>query len=75
MTLKQMRVVQGYTQRDMAEKMGVDINTIRAWERCPAKIQVGKLFQILKYLGYSIGELQLFNSTNTPYLDFEDEGE
>ena len=69
LTLRQMRLMKDMTQRELAEIMGVNVNTYCAWEKCPAKIQAGHLLKVLSILGYSIRDLKLFNDNGSAYME------
>lgn len=69
MTLRQMRMLRDITKREMAESLGVNINTYSNWEYCPAKVQVGKLLKVMEILGFRLEELKLFNSNGFPYYE------
>ena len=72
MTLRQMRRVKEITQAQMAQAMGVSVCTYQAWEKCPAKIQTGKLMRVLQILGYSIFDLKLWgDGGKVAFVDHE----
>lgn len=70
MTLRQMRRVQDITQAQMAQAIGVSIGTYQAWEKCPAKVPIGKLIQIAKVLGCNATDLKIVgDGGKVPYVD------
>ncbi len=56
-TLKQHRLIKGLTQAQMAEIIGVHVNTYANWEESPEKISIGKAKLIAEALGLSIDEI------------------
>ena len=44
-TLKQARVGVGYSQMEIAEKLGVSLNTYRRYEQNPEKMAIDKALQ------------------------------
>ena len=60
-TLKQRRMIQNFTQEQMASKIGVHINTYRNWEEQPQKISIEKAKKISAALNISINEI-FFNN-------------
>lgn len=56
-TLKQYRLIKGLTQAQMAEIIGIHVNTYANWEENPEKISIGKAKLIAEALGLSIDEL------------------
>lgn len=45
--LKGIRVEQGYTQEEVAEKIGVHRETFRKYENDPSILEIGQLLKIL----------------------------
>lgn len=45
--LKGIRVEQGYTQEEIAEKIGVHRETFRKYENDPSILEIGQLLKIL----------------------------
>ncbi len=57
LTLKQRRLIEGLTQTQMAEKIGVHVNTYASWEENPEKISIGKAKDIAGALNLSVNEI------------------
>ena len=55
------RKAQGFSQKDMAEKLGVKQQSYQYLESNPQKITVDRLFRVLALLG-----VKLYLSDNTP---------
>jgi len=75
LTLREWRRVLGLTQSQVAEKVGVHINTWKKYERYPATIRIGTLVDICEAFGISITEVKLFDSKGVPWTegDIKDE--
>ena len=58
--LKGIRVELGYTQEEIAEKIGVHRETFRKYENEPSILEVGQLLKILEV--YNIDTTYFFNS-------------
>lgn len=50
LSLKQIRLVRGISQEEMATQLNVHINTYRQWEQEPMKVSVGNAFKIAEIL-------------------------
>lgn len=61
LTLKQHRLMRDLTQGQMADKIGVHINTYNSWEKEPQKISIEKAKKIARTLGISIDEIFFIN--------------
>lgn len=57
LTIRQWRRVQEITQEQMAEKLGIHINTYQNWEEAPEKISIGKAIEIAKIFGVSLNDI------------------
>ena len=64
MTLKAARVINGLTQREMAKKLGVHVQTYRKWEKNPEIVEVGVAKKISNILGISYDNI-FFNNDST----------
>lgn len=62
-TVKQARVLRGFTQSKIAEKMGINIDTYRRIERNPEKITIEKAKQFCEIVGMSVDNI--FFDTNS----------
>lgn len=64
LTIRQARLVKGITQRDMAEKLNVHVQTYRKMEEHPDNITIGDAKIICGYLGMSYDQIFFdYNST------------
>lgn len=61
LTLKQYRLIRDLTQEQMAEIIGVHINTYRNWEESPGKISIDKAKKIAQALSISVNEVFFIN--------------
>lgn len=57
LTLRQWRSIKGYSQAEMAEMIGVNINTYRSWERNPENITIGNLKRVAEVLEITVEDL------------------
>lgn len=57
LSLKQWRVVKGYSQEKMSELMDIHINTYRAWEEKPSSIKLGNAMKLAQVLDISIDDI------------------
>lgn len=64
LTVKQWRLVKGFSQESMAEKCGVHRNTYAAWEENPDNISVKNAKLIAEALGESVNTIFF---TEEPY--------
>jgi transcriptional regulator with XRE-family HTH domain len=55
--IKQLRVLHGFSQDEMAEKLGVGLQTYSRLERDVNDVTIGRLKQIAKVFGVSPAEL------------------
>ena len=70
MTLRQMRRVQDITQAQMAQAIGVSIGTYQAWEKCPAKVPIGRLIEIARLLECSATDFKIVgDGGKVPFVD------
>ncbi len=70
--VRNWRLKRGYTQRDLAEKIGVTYQVILQYEKGTRKISIEKLYSIAEIL--SIGIVDLIPVSNEK-ICFEDKGE
>lgn len=54
LNLKQIRLVRGLSQEDMADRLNIHVNTYRQWESEPLKVTVGNAFKIAEILNVSV---------------------
>lgn len=60
-TLKELRVLNGLTQTEMAEKVGIHPNTYREYETDISRVRIGTILRICEVLSIKPTEIQLFN--------------
>lgn len=61
LTVKQHRLIREISQEEMAEKVGVHVQTYRAWEENPEKISIAKAKKIAIAFGISINDIFFSN--------------
>ena len=61
LTVKQHRLIREISQEEMAEKVGVHVQTYRAWEENPEKISIAKAKKIAAAFGISINDIYFSN--------------
>ena len=61
LTVKQHRLIREISQEEMAEKVGVHVQTYRAWEENPEKISIAKAKKIAAAFNISINEIFFAN--------------
>lgn len=54
LTLKQARLLAGLTQRDVAEVLGVHVQTYMKWERNPEEMSIGTAKQFSRIVNVSL---------------------
>lgn len=57
MSLKSWRRSKGYTFDEMADLLGVHVNTYRNWEENPQKISIGNAVKIAEILETDLGSI------------------
>lgn len=57
LTLKQWRVIKGYSQEDLAKLIGVSTNTYGSWERDSENITIKNLKIIAEVLEITVEDL------------------
>lgn len=60
LTLRELRVLYGLTQAEMAEKCGIHPNTYREYESDISKVRIGTILRICDVLGIKPTEIKLF---------------
>lgn len=74
MTLRQIRRVKEITQVQMAHMLGISVGTYQAWEKCPAKVPIGKLIDIANHLGCNASDIKIIgDGGRMPFVDHEGE--
>ena len=59
-TLKELRVLNGLTQTEMAIKVGIHPNTYREYEADISRVRIGTILRICEVLKIKPTEIQLF---------------
>lgn len=57
LTLRQWRRAKEITQKEMADKLVIHVNTYQNWEEAPDKISVSNAVKIADILGVSIDDI------------------
>lgn len=57
LTLKQIRVLKGITQKKMADELCIHEQTYRKIENCPEKATIGQVKAVCKILGVDYNEI------------------
>lgn len=57
LTLKQVRLLKEKSQHDLAEMLGVHVQTYRKLEENPDLVTIGQAKKLAKYLGISYDEI------------------
>lgn len=63
-TMKQWRRLKGYSQKEMAKRCGVFINTYINWEKAPEKLTIEKGHIVANALGISFDDIVFENATD-----------
>lgn len=61
LTVKQHRLIREISQEEMADKIGIHVQTYRAWEENPEKISIAKAKKIAAAFGISINDIFFAN--------------
>lgn len=65
LTLAEWRRAKKISQQQVADSIGVHVNTIIRWEASPDKISLGDAFKITEFLGLTIDDVD-FSCPETP---------
>ena len=65
LTLAEWRRAKNYSQKQLAEAVGVHVNTIIRWEASPEKINLGDAMKIVDFLNLTIDDVD-FSCPQTP---------
>lgn len=57
LTIRQIRLAKEISQQEMADKLGVHVNTYAAWEKEPLTISIGNAFRIASIFNMSIDDI------------------
>ncbi|MGE8080481.1 helix-turn-helix domain-containing protein [Peribacillus loiseleuriae] len=71
LTLKQARLLKGFTQRDIANKLGVHVQTYSKMEKQPDEVTIGDAKKICEILELSY-DFIFFNTNSTLSREFDD---
>ena len=58
-SLKELRARKDMTQSEVAEEMGISVQTYNAWEKDISNVAIGKVDALAKFYGVTIGEIFL----------------
>lgn len=64
LTLKQARLLKGFTQRDVANKLGVHVQTYSKMEKHPDEVTIGEAKKLCDILEFSY-DFIFFNTNST----------
>lgn len=64
LTIRQWRRAKEITQEQMAERLGIHVNTYQNWEEAPGKISVTKAVEIAEILGITINDIVFQSESN-----------
>lgn len=64
LTLKQARLLKGFTQRDIATRLGVHVQTYSKMEKQPDEVTIGEAKKICEILDFNY-DLIFFNTNST----------
>jgi len=64
LTLRQWRRAKEITQKEMADKLVIHVNTYQNWEESPDKISVSNAVKIADILGVSIDDIDFRKEVN-----------
>ncbi|PJN88229.1 helix-turn-helix domain-containing protein [Bacillus sp. mrc49] len=70
LTLKQARLIKGFTQRDIATKLGVHVQTYSKMEKQPEEVTIREAKKICEILELSY-DFIFFNTDSTLSRDIE----
>lgn len=72
MTLRQLRRSRDYSQRELAQMIGVSIATYQKYEQCPGNIRIKTLLHICEVLDIDVRQVKIFNdNSNVIFVDKE----
>lgn len=64
LTVKMARVFAGLTQRDVAEILGVHVQTYMKWEKNPEEMSIGTAKQFSRIVGIGVEEIFFDKESN-----------
>lgn len=62
-TLREWRLMREISQKEMAKRCGVNVNTYAKWESKPNKIAIGQAYNIANILKVAINDISFVDST------------
>lgn len=71
-TLPGWRKAKGYTQAELAEKLGIPAVTYARWEKNPRNFPVSKAFEVAKILGANINDIIFVSDDDTKCVTDEE---
>lgn len=63
-TLRELRARKNKTQNQVAQDLGISVQTYNAWERDISNVAVSKVIKVADYFGVNIGDIFLPNNMN-----------
>lgn len=64
LTVKKARLIAGLKQKDIAEILGVHVQTYMKWERNPEEMSIGTAKQFSKIVGIEVEEIFFDKESN-----------
>lgn len=58
-SLKELRARKNMTQKEIADKIGVSVQTYNAWEKDVSNVAIGKVKALADFFDVTIGEIFL----------------
>ncbi|MBE5922626.1 MAG: helix-turn-helix transcriptional regulator [Lachnospiraceae bacterium] len=58
-SLKELRARKNLTQSEVAEIMGISVQTYNAWEKDVSNVAIGKVNALAEFFGVTVGEIFL----------------
>lgn len=59
-TLKELRARKNKTQEQVANDLGISVQTYNAWEKDISNIAVSKVLALANYFGVALGDIKFF---------------
>ena len=63
-TLRELRARKNKTQNQVAQDLGISVQTYNAWEKDISNVAVSKVLKVADYFDVSIGDIFLHNNMN-----------
>lgn len=58
-TLKELRARKDKTQREVADELGISLQTYNSWEQDISNVAVSKVYAVAEYYGVTIDQIVL----------------